>query len=111
MSRLYATESGRAVPALGEELTRWRRARKRLRLPVTGAPATLYVLAFAHPPGTAPLRLAVNGAEVAPLRAQGATGAYLWHRAAIAPERLRAGENVFDLWTDTTAMDGWALAV
>lgn len=111
MSRLYASESGRAVPALGEELTRWRRARKRLRLPPTGAAATLYVLAYAHPPASAPLRLAVNGVEAAPIAAAGAGGAYLWHQATVAADRLRPGVNDFELWTESTAMTGWALAL
>ena len=111
MSRLYASESGRAVPSLGEELTAWRRARKRLHLPPTAAPATLYVLAFAHPQGGMPLRLAVNGVELPPLAAAGDGAGYLWRRATVEPSRLRPGENLFELWSDATAMNGWAVAL
>jgi hypothetical protein len=35
MSKLYLTETGRVIPTLCEELTTFRRARKRLRLPAT----------------------------------------------------------------------------
>jgi hypothetical protein len=113
VSRLYATEAGRVVPTLGEELTTWRRARKILHLPRADSAATVYVLAFAHPPGEVPLRLSVNGVELPPVvaGAAGAPGSYLWHQATVEPSHLRPGENVFELWCDATAMNGWALAL
>jgi transglutaminase-like putative cysteine protease len=113
MSRLYLTEAGRVLPTLGEELTTWRRARKTLHLPATSSAATLYVLAFAHPPGAVPLRVSVNGVDTTPIRSEaaGAPGSYLWRRATVEPSRLRTGENVLEFWSDATAMDGWALAL
>jgi hypothetical protein len=113
MSRLYHTERGRIVPPLGEELTHWRRARKQLRLPPTGAPATLYLLARPYPAahlGGCPLRLAVNGAELTPLAAL-VPGEYQWYEVSVPPTLLVAGTNVIELWTDAPAMTGWALAI
>ena len=36
-------------------------------------------------------------------------GAYSWYEFSV--EKLKEGENTFELWTDHTAMAGWSLAM
>ncbi len=108
MSRLYYSEDGRVMPSLCEELTTFRRTRKTLALPATDAPGRVYILARPYPDNDAPLRVALNGAEVAALEPD-RPGAYSWYELSVAG--FRAGDNTFELWTDGTAMDGWSLAM
>lgn len=110
MSRLYHSEEGRVMPGLCEELTRFRHARKHVELPATDHAAQVWILVRAYPDCTTPLRLAVNGehvTDVAPER----PGAWHWHCVEVPAAALRAGDNQFELWTDTSAMDGWSLAL
>jgi transglutaminase-like putative cysteine protease len=109
MSQLYLTEAGFVVPTLGEELSRRRRARKVLDLPPTEAPGRLFILADSHPGSSRPMRVAVNGTELAPLPS--ASAGYRWYEIAVPDRLLRVGGNTFELWTDAEAMDAWALAV
>lgn len=110
MSRLYYTEEGRVLPSLCEELTTHRRARKVFRLPSTSAPGRLFVLARAHAGCTSPLRMAVNGSEMEAILPV-TPGRYRWHEVAIDRANLVQGDNAFELWTDSTAMDAWSLAI
>ena len=110
MSKLYLNESGHVVPSLCEELTCFRRARKVLHLPPTAAPATLYLLARAYADSDRPLRLAINGVEIAPLQ-PGPTSGYLWYQTPVEATVLKPGPNTFELWTDATAMDAWSLGL
>ena len=110
MSRLYYSEEGRVLPSLCEELTTYRRARKVLVLPETGDMARVYVLARCYPENEVPLRLAVNGVELEPILAI-RQGVYCWYEISVENGRFQAGENVFELWTDTTEMNGWSLAM
>ena len=103
MSRLYYSEEGRVMPSLCEELTIFRRARKTLTLPATNAPGTVYILARPYLENNAPLRVSMNGAEVAALNPT-RRGAYSWYEFSV--EKLKEGENTFELWTDHTAMAG-----
>jgi len=98
------------VRALSEELTRFRRARKVLELPKTTDPAHLHVLARAHAPDPGPLHVAVNGGTIESKEAT-TPGTWHWIDIAVPPDQLTAGENVIDLWTDTSAMTGWSLAM
>jgi hypothetical protein len=110
MSRLYYSEEGRVLPGHCEELTRFRHARKHLDLPETSEPAQVWILARAYPEGQSPLRVAVNGTQIAaidPVR----PGAWHWHCIDVDAQDLLAGSNHFDLWTDGSAMDGWSLAL
>ena len=110
MSRLFYSEEGRVLPSLCEELTVFRRARKTLALPATAAPASLYILARCYPDNDKPLHLQINGGEVVPLAPQ-RRGVYAWHEVKVAAGRLLAGDNQFELWTETAAMNGWSLAI
>ena len=110
MSRLYHTEEGRVIPSLCEELTRFRRAGKILELPATAAPAEVFLLARSYPDNTNLLRLTVNGAEAAALEPS-RPGAWQWYRVEVEAGVLRRGPNRFEMWTETSAMDGWSLAL
>jgi hypothetical protein len=109
VSTLYATESGRQIPRLGEELTARRRARKELTLPATRGEAQLYVLAASHRENTLPLRLAINGQEQPSISPDGAS--YRWYTTCLMASQLVDGPNRFEFWTDSHAMDAWSLAV
>jgi transglutaminase-like putative cysteine protease len=109
MSQLFLSESGHVIPTLCEELTCERRARKVLTLPHTEGPATLWFLARAYPGCTTPIRVSVNGFELEPLQPQAPY--YLWYSASIQADKLRSGENRFELWTSSPVMNGWSLAL
>ncbi|MBI2950664.1 transglutaminase domain-containing protein [bacterium] len=110
MSRLYYTEHGHVVPTLCEELTRWRRARKVLRLPATAAPGTLYLLARCYKDSPLLLRVSINGNEIPPIP-PGNPVAYFWYDVKVDPSLLKEGANTFEFWTDAPAMNAWSLAM
>lgn len=110
MSKLYLSEQGHVIPTLCEELTTYRRARKVLHLPATAAPGTLYILARPYADSGPPLRLRVNDVEVAAIP-PGPWPAYAWYEVSIPASLLRPGANLFDFWTDATAMNAWSLAI
>lgn len=110
MSKLYFTESGHVITNFGEEITRFRRARKVLQLPGTRRSAILYVLARPHRGDGPPMRVSVNGFEMPPVPAHPG-GLHMWREVRIPPHLLRAGANTFELWTETSSMTGWSLAV
>ncbi len=110
MSRLYYSEQGNVIPSLCEELSVYRRAKKLLYLPGTRKPASLFVLARSYPDNEMPLRIAINGTEVVPKQPE-SSKAYFWYEVVVLPELLRAGENVFEFWTDSTALNSWSLAL
>jgi len=110
MSKLYYTEQGGVISTLNEEVTRYRRARKVLRLPGTTQPGTLYFLARPYVGSAMPLRVSVNGRELAPV-APAEKGAFVWHTMSVPPEALKAGANSIDIWCEAAAMTGWGLAM
>jgi len=110
MSRLYVSEEGRVMPGHCEELTRFRRARKQLHLPATDSTAQLWILLRAYPNCSSPLHLSVNSVEIASIEAE-RPGAWHWHCLDVEATALHAGVNQIELWTDTSAMDGWSLAL
>jgi len=110
MSRLYHTEQGNVVAALCEELTTYRRVRKVLDLPQTESAAHIYLLARCYPQHDGPLRLAVNGVEADPIPPVD-SDRYVWCETVVEPSLLRDGANLFELWSEATAMTGWSLAM
>ena len=110
MSRLYHNESGRVIPSLCEELTRYRRARLRLDLPATGSDGALFVLARPHRAGGNPLNFTINGVRQEAIH-PGADLHYRWYERTVKAEDLREGDNVVELWTEDSAMTGWSLAL
>jgi transglutaminase-like putative cysteine protease len=110
MSRLYLSEAGNVMPAFCEELADYRRARKALDLPGTREPAQLYVLARSYPGNTFPLRIAVNGTAlpgVQPVEPD----IYFWQQVDIPAGVIVEGRNLFEFWTDSSAMNAWSLAM
>lgn len=110
MSRLFYSEQGRVIPTLCEELTRFRRVRKTLDLPATRETAALYILARAYPNTQSLLHLAINQHRLESLAPSGRS-IYQWYRVDLDPALLVPGGNIFDLWTDSRAMDSWSLAL
>lgn len=109
MTKLYYTESGHSMPNLAEELTTFRRARKILTLPPTASHASLYFIARAHEGTKLPLHISINGTTLPPVPPQQAW--HTWYEVTIDPTLLRAGDNVLEFWTDSTAMNSWALGL
>ena len=109
MTKLYYTESGHSMPNLAEELTTFRRVRKVLTLPPTASPAMLYFLARAHEGEKLPLHISVNGTTLPPMPPQQAW--HTWYEMPIDFGLLQAGDNTFEFWTDSTAMNSWALGL
>ena len=109
MSKLYYTESGHSMPNLAEELTTFRRARKVLTLPPTSSPASLYFIARAHEGSNLPLYVSVNGTPLPFVTPQ--LPWHTWYELSVGPGLLRAGDNIFEFWTDSTAMNSWALGL
>ena len=109
MTKLYHTESGHSMPNLAEELTTFRRARKVLTLPPTASPAVLYFLARSHEGTNLPLNISVNGTTLPPMPPQEAW--HTWYEVPIEFGLLQAGDNIFEFWSDSTAMNSWALGL
>ncbi|MCC7354704.1 MAG: transglutaminase domain-containing protein [Anaerolineae bacterium] len=110
MSKLHLSEKGNVVPTLCEELTTYRRARKVLHLPPTAKPGTLYILASPYKDSNLPLRLAINGTEVAPIAPLALKG-HFWYGITVPTTLLKPGANTFEFWADATAMNAWSLAM
>ncbi len=110
MSRLYHNESGRVIPSLCEELTRFRRGRVILNLPVTGSDATLYLLARSHRVDGNPLQWSVNGIGQEAIQ-PGEDLYYRWYGRTVKSGDLSDGDNTVELWADDAAMTGWSLAL
>ena len=109
MSKLYHTEKGHAIPTLAEELTTFRRARKKLELPPTEAPAKLYFMARAWTDSRIALRVAINGTEIEPVAPE--LDVHWWYTLTIDPALLKEGENIFEFWCDSRPMNAWSLAI
>ena len=109
MSKLYHTESGHVIPTLAEELTTFRRARKSLHLEATASPAKLYFMARAWPDSKLPLRISINGKEIAPVEPELAL--HWWYTVDVEPGLLIGGENTIDFWCDAKPMNAWSLAI
>ncbi len=108
---LIYTETGRTVPDWGEELTRFRRARKVLHL--SDAPkgrSTLYCLVRRHANYNGPLILTLNGRSLLPQ--SDAPGAhYYWMAIPVPDGMLDRGANVVEAWCNADAQPAWTLAL
>ena len=110
MSCLFFSETGHVIPILCEELTTERKARKQLVLPATSHPVKLYVLARCYPGCSSPLHLAVNGIEIVPMTPRW-PDIYQWHEITLPATSLIEGDNYFEFWTDSYAMNSWSIAM
>jgi len=110
MSRLFHTEQGMCSYLLYEAVSARRRLRKELELPERiDAGGALYLLAKPFTGCRQPLRLKINdhlaAIEPAP------TNYLSWQELPVAREHLQPGTNTIELWSDNTALDGWAVAM
>jgi len=110
MSRLFYTEQGMCAYLLYEAVSARRRLRKQLVLPERiAAGGTLHLLAKPFQDCRQPLRVQVNDhlftLEPAP------TSYLSWHELPLELEHLRPGVNTVEIWSDNTALDGWAVGM
>jgi hypothetical protein len=106
---LVATEDGRCLPSMGEEVSRHRRARKVLELSGPVRDAELFVLARPHEPTSPSLLVSVNGWD--PDRIPPDRLPWSWRAVAVSGDRLKTGPNVIELWADCASQDGWTIAI
>src|SRR5204863_4377479 len=81
MSRLIFTESGRVLLHANEELSRWRWARKVLRVPRARRGA-IWMFVRSYPNNKTPLQVILNGRRVATVRAHQPSWQWVAVRAA-----------------------------
>jgi len=110
MSRLFHTEQGMCSYLLYEAVSARRRLRKELVLPERiDAGGTLHLLAKPFAGSRWPLRVKINDhlAAIEPA----STNYLSWQELPVAREHLRPGMNIIELWSDNTALDGWAVGM
>lgn len=110
MLSIYYSDSGRTIRFGNEELSRLRRARKVFIIsePIKQS-ATLYIYACSHMNNLHSLWIRVNRhtIEVKP-----DSIAYLhWLNIPLPGEYLVEGQNMVELWSDNSALDGWMLGL
>jgi len=113
MGRLFLTESGRVSIHHNEEITRWRWAKKALKLPAAAhADADLWMLLARYDGSKVPLVVNVNGKPAGEVAAKDAIGqSWSWVRWPIPARLLHEGNNEIVLSADTPAMNAWTLAM
>lgn len=114
MSRLYFSERGRALIANNEEITRWRWAKKILKLPpkAAQAPAGLWLYVNLYDRNRKPLQVRLNGRALASLAPDPKLARmWSWQRIPIPGRRLLAGDNELILSCDSPAMNAWVIGL
>ena len=114
MSRLYLSERGRMLMADNEEITRWRWAGKRFRLPRAAADASadLWLCLQVCDGNRLPLDVQLNGTPLARVAPESHPhGNYWWARVPVPHRRLKAGINDIQLRCDAQAMNAWMLGM
>jgi len=97
-----------------EEISRWRSARKVMRLPraAAGAEGEIWLCVCCYPKNKMPLELRVNGrhaVRIAPQPDQ--AGSWTWVNVALRRGVLRGGVNEIVLCCDSPAMNAWMLGI
>ena len=114
MSRMYFTERGRMTEGHNEEITHYRWARKKLKLPATaaGAKADLWLCLAMYSGNRTPLRIDLNGrmlAKVSPTKRL--RHVWGWKSVPVPAGRLKVGVNDILIRADNLAMNGWVLGI
>lgn len=110
MSKLYTNETGRVIPTLCEEVTRFRRVKTSLKLPAELSDGVLYLLGRPYRSEKHPLHIHINGRNLSTIDS-GDVAWYKWYSVSVPQKLMRAGANTVELWSGTTAMDGWSIAI
>lgn len=110
MSRLYANENGRVIPTLCEELTQFRHARTTFHVSSVDEPASLYILARPYAGGRWPLHVKINSVHDISIDSNDHTR-YMWYEVGLDPGVLQTGANEVILYTGSSAMNAWSLAL
>ena len=114
MGRLFFSERGRILLEQNEEITRWRWARKVLRLPpaAAGAPADLWLYLRMYEGNRHLLRLWMNGRALGPVQPEPAMASFTgWQRVPAAASCVEKKENLIELRCDSPAMNAWILGI
>ncbi|MDP6124279.1 MAG: hypothetical protein QGH20_00815 [Candidatus Latescibacteria bacterium] len=111
MSSLVATEKGHLVPSQCEELSRWRKAKKRLPLPdALTSGATVYIYARKHPDTDAPLVIDIGGDQFT-ISVEADVPAWRWYKIYISQPQLAKSGGQIVLWADAPGMTAWTLGM
>ena len=98
-----------------EEISRWRAAKKILRLPRASAEAEarIWLCVCAYPQNKKPLEIRVNGQLAGKLAAprNGQEGAWAWRSLELRRGVLRGGANEVVVRCDSAGMNAWMLAI
>lgn len=111
---LFLTERGRVLLYHNEEISRWRQARKRLRLPAVAARAgaDLWILSQMYQENRTPLEVFHNGTPLARIEPDASlTPCPIWSRVEVPPGRLVEGVNEFELRAASPAMNSWMVCI
>src|ERR1041385_4741964 len=113
MSQLFFTETGRVLSHANEEISRWRWAKKLLRIPRAFSDGELWLYVRPYPRSPLPLRIEINRKYAASLRPQAnrAESSWQWSRVAIKKGILRSGVNEIVLSCSSDAMNAWMLGI
>ncbi len=114
MSRLFFSETGRALIQNNEEITRWRWAKKILKLPADAAhgSAELWLYLNMYDGNRVPLRIELNGKLLKNFSPEEGRGrSWGWYRVPVARGRLRKNENEIILSCNSPAMNAWLLGI
>lgn len=108
LGRLYLSDTGRILLEHNEEVTRWRRARKRFRVPVNEPRGELWLFVGEYAGNTAPLVVEVNGRRVR-LKPTGTARRLHWECVKVPRGALKRGANEVVIFTPSDWPATWIL--
>lgn len=115
MGRTFATETGRMMLHANEEISRWRAAKKILRLPRAAGKSRgrIWLCVCEYPRNDKPLEISVNGRRAGKITAStnGQAGAWAWRSVDVRRGVLRAGANEIIVRCDSPATNAWMLGI
>jgi len=106
--RLYYSDTGRVLLEHNEEVSRWRRARKRFTVPVGRPEGELWLYVGEYEGNTVPLAIHVNGRRTT-LRATGRERRMHWERVRVPKGALKRGANEVVLSTSADRPATWII--
>lgn len=111
-SRLYCSDAGRMLRIRGEELSRFTLAAKGFSIKERETAARLFLFVREYPGNRTPLRVEIDGRELAVLdpdpQRQGSWG---WAEIPVPEGTLSRGENEFVFRAETSGFSSWTLGV
>lgn len=108
---LYFNERGRVLFARNEEIWRWARTRKRLRIEASDGDGELCIFACEYPGNEHPLEVTVGGIGGCIAPCPELQGKYHWHTFPVPAHALGAGDLDISIGCDAPSMRAWILGV